>query len=53
MQVLREVLRVRIGQDLERELWHRLKSLYKPLVSDVPSEFRRQLALEALEAGKG
>lgn len=53
MQVLREVLRVKVGNDKERELWDKLKGLYQPLVGDLPATVREMLDLEAQQVNTG
>ena len=53
MQVLREVLRVKVGEEQEQDLWQRLKGLYQPLVSDVPGVFRELLELNGMPSGRG
>ena len=53
MQVLREVLRVKVGDDKEKELWDKLKGLYQPLVGDLPATVRSLLDLEAKQVNTG
>ena len=52
MQVLREVLRVKVGEEQEQDLWQRLKGLYQPLVSDVPGVFRELLELNGMPSSR-